>query len=208
MLSFNCLIETEFVLISCERLFSLSLKILLFFFQLCLKLIFHVHHKTLIFFVLFGKHISENFLYLFRWSIIHDGWNKWDEMDIVMPCSFQSVKFSVWSSRLLMWCIKRKKTNKIQSYVIRLLGNTKNPNFLLEMLSFKMNKIYHKNMQCLWYLYKDCNLTLTNHHCKSAKVVLALLKNKTRLKSIMSLCESPFLRRNWNEFKLSILKCF
>ena len=41
-------VQSQFVLISCKRFFSLSLNILLSFFQSCLKLTFHVHHINLI----------------------------------------------------------------------------------------------------------------------------------------------------------------
>ena len=53
-------------------------------------------------------------------------------------------------------CDKSKENNliKTQYYVIRPSWNTINPNFSLKILLIKKNKIYHKNLQCLCYLYE------------------------------------------------------
>ena len=48
---------------------------------------------------------------------------------------------------------KENNLIKTQYYVIRLSYNTINLNFLLKILLTKMNKIYHKNLQYLCYLY-------------------------------------------------------
>ena len=50
-----------------------------------------------------------------------------------MSCRCQSVKLSVWSSRLLMCCIKKKQS---KSQVISLSYNTKNSNFSAEILYY------------------------------------------------------------------------
>ena len=107
MTSFNCFIESEFTLISCERLFRVSLNMLLFF-----SIIFEIDFSCASYnwyFFYYSANISIK-IFLICFFELSSFVVEINEMKWIrgIPCRCQFDKSSVWSGRIVIWCIKRK----------------------------------------------------------------------------------------------------
>ena len=99
------------------------------------------------------------------------------------------------------------KGNSLKKLSFKLYGS----HVILKIPTFRQK---HNQLKWIKYIiricdayacwYKNCELTLTNYHCKSIKVILAPLKSKTRLNSVKSSdCIIFSGGENWREIGFS-----